>query len=1285
MIKNQTGKTPQPHRDARQVFLDDCSLKGSGLNNIRRIYTERQANNATLEADIKQNLGITVKVRVFTCYDVSGLLDEYVNDAIALVFSSPSTNVYMEELPVVSGQVFAVENLPERIDKRVDFVEECLQLLTQCDRPTIRCSTVYAIEGTEKELAVIKKYLVNPVESRIRSLDKPTTLEREILPPEPIRLVDGFTHWSVGELEDFYKKQDFAMTVEDLIFVQSYFKNERREPTYTELKVIDAYWSESCRRTTFSTALTTKIKSQNPHIQRAYADYTQLFNLLYDGRADKYPSLMDVATIGAKALKRQGYSTQQNVSFEENACAVKYDVVMRNGEVEPWYILFKSVANVQSTDTESLACGSECFSTAVCDPLSNRGYVYQAMRVTGASDKVFSEKTTVGKTPQRVICKRATNDSSSYANQAGIATGEVKEYYHSGYSAKRFETEFAVGAVRASDVISEEPKADDIVVLLGGSALRCGCNASTVLDGTHNAHSGERRGVDLSNVDAITVRKLQRLMRNGEFTRLIKRCSAVGIGGVAVAVGKLAYGIDIDLSAVPQKCRSLSATEIAVSKSQERLAAVVAPENRKDFVKLANAENIDATVIAKVTENKRLRMFSNGNLIVDIERKFLDSNGVRKEATAVIKEGVTKYFGSISDKRKTAYKKRDYKTLMCDILSDCNVCSQKGLTENFDSSIGGGSVFMPFGGRTQLTPSGVSVAKLSANTDYCTVCSHGFNPELSEKSPFLGGMYSVIIASEKLAAVGVRPENTYLAMQEIFSHCSDSEKWGASTSALLGALTAQLKLKRAVISENGLPLRMTEKSTLPPTTICFGCGVMDSAAACGNVFYRDNEKVYRYKLKRDKYGVPDFDNLNDFLMLLAGEIGRGNIRAATVVERGGAAATVIKSCFGNHVGFAFDGCGIDLFEEGYGDIVFAARHGDDFYGYDLDFLGTTTEEFSFTFGGRVGITLRGDCIYGGGTAIDGCVLEKAFTQTFESVYPTMAVALGTVKNISYDGDGVSRGKHVKSKSKTLKVFIPVFTGINGEYDMARRFELAGAEPEIFVVKNRTAADVQDCVKAMVKALNRCKILALPSGLLSGGEPIDNAKLVATLFSNPQIAEAIENLLYKRDGLAIGVGSGLSTLVKLGLLPFGHVKSPQNTDPVLTYNTIPKHVSTLVDVRVASNYSPWLSKCAIGETYTVPFSHCLGRFVADDDVINTLIANGQIATQYCDLEGNATTCSTFNPNGSVMAIEGIVSPDGRILGKTGNSERINEFIMKNAIECYAKTDMLLFEAGVEYFK
>lgn len=1255
---------------------------------IERIYTERQSSSDRLKDELKEVLGISAEVRIFTRYDVDGLSEEELQAAIPVVFSTPATDtVYRETLPPLDGfEIFGVEYLPGQFDQRADSAECCVQLLTCTVRPIVRCAVVYAVKCNAKEQEAIKKYLINPVESRLCALEKPKTLATKLPDPAPVKLLEGFSHKPLPMLAAFYREQNFAMSLDDLVFVQSYFRAERREPTDAELKVIDTYWSDHCRHTTFNTALKTKIKSENKHIEKAYADYTDIFNLMYEGRADKYPSLMDVATIGAKYLIKIGAAPLVDVSPEINACTLKYSVVSEDGKgVEPWYILFKNETHNHPTEIEPFGGAATCLGGAIRDPLSGRAYVYQAMRVTGAADITAPlEKTLPGKLPQRVISKRAAQGYSSYGNQIGLATGQVTEYYHSGFAAKRLETGFVVGAAPAKNVVREEPCNGDVVILVGGETGRDGCGGATGSSKPHDEHSIETCGAEVQKGNAPIERKLQRLMLNGDFTKLIKRCNDFGAGGVAVAVGELSPGLDIDLSAVPKKYAGLSATELAISESQERMAIVVDKTHVEIVKQYCDEENLNATVIARVTDTKRMRMYYNGNLIVDLERKFLDSNGVRQEAAALIKDPQVKYF-SLASKRKNMLAKGDYDSLITDIMSDKAVCSQKGLTEMFDSTVGANSVTVPYGGMHQLTPTQIMAAKLPCDTAVCTVASHGFNPVLSEESPFMGAMYAVVTAVEKLVSVGVRPENVYLTLQEFFARCTDAEKWGAPMSALLGAFTAQLKLKTAAIGGKDSMSGTFEKLTVPPTLIAFALGICDSRVICDNVFRLPANNVYRYRLKRDEFGVPDFDNLNDFLRLLSGEIARCNVLSAAVVERGGAAATVIKSCLGEKIGFAFCKKDASLFEESDGDIVFSAKRGDDFYGYDLEFLGVQIPEFKFIFGANITQATDGNAIVYDGKTVDGDTALRAFTGTFENVYNTTAPnIMTTVKNIDYLGKGAPRTHKKIGKRANVNVLIPAFPGTNCEIDTARQFAANGAVPHVFVVRDRTPMQVEESVKQMSKLIKHSKIIALPGGFSGGDEPDGSAKMIAAFLSNPEIRDAIEEMLYVRDGLMIGICNGFQALVKLGLLPYGHIKVPEKSDPVLTYNNIGRHVSALARIRVCSTISPWLQNCHVGQDFINPVSHGEGKFIAPQEVLDGLIANGQIATQYCDFVGNASNVSPFNPNGSMLAIEGITSPDGRILGKMGHSERVGDCLMKNAIDCYAHTDMRLFAAGVKYY-
>ncbi len=1013
------------------------------------------------------------------------------------------------------------------------------------------------------------------------------------------------------------------MSFDDLVFVQSYFRGQRREPTYTELKVIDAYWSERCRHTTFTTALKTKIKSDNPHVAQAYADYTELFNSLYDGRPDKYPSLADVSTIGVKVLREKCLAPNVE-ALDSNAYAVKQDIVKRDGTVEPWYILAKTAAD--QYDIANTECGAESFTAAALGAISDKAYAYQAVRVSAGAE----------------VNTSSAYEYAKYAEQAGVPVGEARQYCNADYGARHRQASLVVGGVAQSQAASNTPTAGDLVVLIGD--VECG-------------------GDELY--------KLRRLVRNAEFTRLIKRSKPCGMSGVAVAAGTLFAGVDIELTSIPNARIAHRAAELAVWAGGERIVAVIDTGDLDAVAELCRGENCSVTAVGKITDKDRLRMYQSGNMIVDLERRFLDSNGVRQDAAAHVKERKTAYFGSIDRKHAAMHAKGDYATLMCEILSDPNVRSQKRVTEAYDSTVGGGSVFTALGGKKQLTPTEVAAMKIPADTDMCTVCAHGLSAVL-EESPFIGGMYSVILAVEKLAAAGVRLDHIYIALQHFFGRNADGEKWGEQMSAALGALTAQLNLKRAVIGVDDCIADTVGKSE-PTTLAAFGIGISDSAVIVDNTFKAKGERVYRYRLKRDEYGVPDFENLCDFLMLLAGEIGRQNVTTAAVVERGGAAATVAKSCFGNGLGFAFASTDRSLFEESEGDIIFGARTGDDFFGYDLDFLGMTTAEPDFLFGASITQTADGTDVVYDGKKVDGAKLLNAFICAQDSMaataMPTIAAQTATdnagieVQNADYAGKGAKRKRSKSKPQNGVKVLIPVCGG-NGETETARRFEKAGAQVRIFVVNDRDKNELERSVKALATAIKESNILALPSG----------GRDMAELLTNSAVAEAVENMLYKRDGLAIGFGGGFEALIRCGLLPSGHIHAPDKTDPMLTFDSIDRPVSTLTDIRVCSTFSPWLKQLKVGDTYQVP-TYCTGKIVAGAGVIESLVKNGQIATQYCDGDGNT----------AVLAIEGIVSPDGRVLGKMGHSERTGEFLLKNAVEYYAKTDMRIFEAGVKYFK
>lgn len=1255
---------------------------------IKRVYVKRK-QSSQLRAEILDVLGIDVPVTRYLRYDVEGLTEDEFNRVLPEVFyTPPSDDLFLEQMPKAKGFVFGVEFLPGQFDMRADSAAQCVQLITMSTRPLIACADIYDIENaTDSQIKRIKEYLINPVDSRECSLDKPETLEMVIPPPAPVEMLKDFGKKPLAMLKAFHKESGFAMSVEDLVFVQSYFRSERRDPTMTELKVIDTYWSDHCRHTTFLTALEFKLKTENPHLESTLNDYLKAFNKLYEGRADKYVSLMDMATIGAKILTLAGATHDIDVSPEINACTIKTSPIV-DGMKEDWLVLFKNETHNHPTEIEPYGGAATCLGGAIRDPLSGRSYVYQSMRITGAGDINAPISDTVkGKLPQRVISRTASKGFSSYGNQIGIATGKVREYYHSGYVAKRLETGFVVGAAPEVNVRRYVPDAGDVVLLIGGATGRDGCGGATGSSKSHDLHSIETCGAEVQKGNPAIERKLQRLFRNHDATRLIKRCNDFGAGGVSVAIGELASGLDIDLDSVPKKYSGLSATELAISESQERMAVVIAPDDVSEFVKICDKENLDATVVAKVTDTDSMRMFYNGTLIVDLKRKFLDSNGVRQNATAALRDGKVDSFDNLNSKRKGYFAKRDYAALATDILSDYNVASQKGMGEAYDSTIGALSVLMPFGGKNQLTPCQAMAAKLPAHTDACTVSSWGFNPYLMEKSPYVGALYSVICAVERIVATGVNPRDAYLTMQEFFARCTDANKWGAPASALLGALEAQLRLGVPAIGGKDSMSGSFERLDVPNTLIAFALGMSEGKYVVSNVFNRTGQRVYRYRLKRDEFSQPDFAELNGFLDLLSGEIRRGNVDYTAVTEEGGAFAQVAKSCFGNMIGFAFSADDEDVFSDSFGDILVAPTNVENFEGYGLELIGVTVDAPNLIFDARLQPLDDGSCVVFDGRELPLEVALKAFTGTFESVYPTTAPSNETPTSINYVAEPAAKPKK-KSKSKSAviavpRVIIPVFAGTNCEYESAYKFELAGADVNTMVIRNRTGSQVNESVQALAEQIASSQILMIPGGFSGGDEPDGSAKLIAAFLSSPRIKDALDDLIYKRKGLVLGICNGFQALIRLGLLPDGKISPLNEQSPQLTFNNIGRHMSSIVNIRVASNLSPWYNAVKTGDVYSVVISHGEGKFVAPDAVIKRLIDNGQVATQYCDSQGNVRPEMPYNPNGSMMNIEGITNADGRILGKMGHSERMGANLYKNYSG--ADFDMQIFESGIKYFK
>ncbi len=1232
---------------------------------IYRIFVEKkdklQADK--VKEDICNLLKISVTdVRKLIRYDVDGLNANEFASAVPTVFSEPPVDtVYYEEVEFDKNYyVFAIAYLSGQYDQRADSAAQCCQLLTQKERPLVKCATVYAIRGANSEqIERIKKHLINPVESEEVSLEKPSSLAHVVVEAEPVKTIYGFTDFSDSEVAKYHKETGLAMSVEDLIFVRDYFSSEGRNPTETEIKVIDTYWSDHCRHTTFATELRDiEIHSDNVHISTALGMYRGLFNELYKDRTDKYPCLMDIATIAVKKLKKEGKLNNLDESDEINACSINVDAVI-DGKPEKYTVMFKNETHNHPTEIEPFGGAATCLGGAIRDPLSGRTYVLQSMRITGSADPTESlDKTLDGKLPQRVITKTAAAGFSSYGNQIGLATGQVDEVYHPGYKAKRLETGFVVGGAKSDMIYRSKPEKGDLVILLGGETGRDGCGGATGSSKAHDVKSVQNCGAEVQKGNALTERKLQRLFLNKEATLLIKKCNDFGAGGVSVAIGELADGLEIQLDNVPKKYEGLSGTELAISESQERMAVVVSANDANRFIALAAEENLSATVVAEVTDDRRMKMYHRGRAIVDISRDFLDTNGVKQTTDAEIVDCITSFFDETECE--------DFGDKLMSTLSELNVCSKKGLVEMFDSTIGAKSVYMPFGGKYQLTPVIAMAAKFTGGeTDDCTVSAYGYNPELMSSSPFTGAVYSIVASVAKIVAAGGRFEDIRLSLQEYFMRLRDNKRrWGVPVSALLGALYAQIGLGLGAIGGKDSMSGTFEDIDVPPTLISFALAPAKASALITNVIKNKGERLYLLPMRKDNTQIPDFEYLKKLYTAVNKNIASGNIRFATVVEKGGVAAAVAKCCFGNGFGFNFV-CNKDaLFTERYGDIIVSAVDESALTGIDAVYIGTSCEG-GFTAGG---VTVDySDALY--------AYLGRLFT-----VFPATAPAKGNIPACDYI---IKEGKATSAAHIARpRVFIPAFPGTNCELDTARAFRLAGAKPVILVIKNRTPADIEESIQAIIREIDRANIIAFPGGFSGGDEPDGSGKFIATTFKNPAIADRITELLKYRDGLILGICNGFQALIKLGLVTYGKIGPLTENSPTLTYNNISRHVSTMVNIRVASDKSPWLSACKVGDVYSVPVSHGEGKLVAPETELERLRQNGQIATQYVDLAGRPTMRSPYNPNGSMWAIEGLTSPDGRVFGKMGHSERIGENLYKNY---NGNFDMKIFESGVKYFK
>ena len=1251
---------------------------------VFRIYVEKKPgfdNEArALKSDINELLRISSieRVRIFNRYDVEGITEELFDYAVNTVFSEPQVDVASAKLPSDVtcdgagaagacgtgggvGCLFAVEPLPGQFDQRASSAAECIQIISRGERPAVKTAKVYALYGniSDGEAAAIKKYVINAVESREASMDMPETLDMAYEISAPVEILAGFRKMSDDDLEQFIKDRGLAMDLADIKTCRDYFTKEDRDPTITEIKMIDTYWSDHCRHTTFNTVIDS-VEFDDPMLAESYERYIRLRKDL--GRT-KPVTLMDIGTIAAKYLKKAGKLDKLDESEEINACTVKIKVNV-DGREEDWLLLFKNETHNHPTEIEPFGGAATCVGGAIRDPLSGRCYVYSAMRVTGAGDPLVPVSETIeGKLPQRKLVTTAAAGYSSYGNQIGLATGQVDEIYHPGYIAKRMEIGAVIGAAPAENVIRKVPEPGDRVILLGGRTGRDGCGGATGSSKSHDVSSLESCGAEVQKGNAPEERKLQRLFRNPEASRLIKRCNDFGAGGVSVAIGELADGLVIDLNKVPKKYEGLDGTELAISESQERMAVVVAEKDADRFCILAREENLEATVVAKVTEEPRLSMFWNGDNIVNISREFLSSNGASKHVT--VKAAAPKGYD-----RKTEGTFTDAYKAAC---ADLNICSKRGLSERFDSTIGAGTVLMPFGGKYQRTPIQAMVNKVSVergDTDTCSLMAWGYNPYITEKSPYHGAYLAVVESVSKLIATGASFEDVYLSFQEYFEKLGkDPEKWGNPMAALLGALDAQMGLEVAAIGGKDSMSGTFEDIHVPPTLVSFAVTTAKTSDIISPEFKGAGHDVYLFRPEKGENGLPTGASLKAVYARVNELMASGCVKACYTPGFGGIAEAILKMAMGNGIGFEYD----------------KALTQDEIFGYDYGaFIVEVCGSDAGTACGEEGILI-------GRTTDDGFIsrsgeklaledLCSIYEEKLEPVYPC---------NIRTEGEAPEAISFASSKTfsasvKTArpKALIPVFPGTNCEYDTAKAFDRAGAEPEIFVINNLTASDVASSIESFAAKVRESQMIFIPGGFSGGDEPDGSGKLITAFFRNQEIKEAVTELLEERDGLMAGICNGFQALIKLGLVPFGKIMDTDADCPTLTYNKIARHQSKLVRVRIASNNSPWLAGVEVGDIYTVPISHGEGRFIASEPLLKDMAAKGQIITQYVDLAGKVTNDIQFNPNGSDWAVEGIVSPDGRVLGKMGHAERIGAGLYRNVPGQY---DMKMFESAVKYYK
>ncbi len=1266
------------------------------MGKVRRVYVEKKPQFAVsakaLASEIGSYLGIkgVTKVRVLIRYDVQDVSDDVFKKAVKTVFSEPPVDDVYEETFDYTGRVFSTEYLPGQFDQRADSAEQCLKLLNEDEEPTIHTATTYVIEGdiSDDEFAAIKAHCINPVDSRETSMDKPESLSDNFPEPEDVKTFDGFSSMAENDLKELYDSLNLAMTFKDFLHIQNYFSNdEHRDPTVTEIRVLDTYWSDHCRHTTFSTELkniTFEDGYYKAPIEEAYNDYLDNFKVLYKGRDDKFVCLMDLALVAMKKLKADGLLADQEESDEINACSIVVPIDV-DGTTEEWLVNFKNETHNHPTEIEPFGGAATCLGGAIRDPLSGRTYVYQAMRVTGAADPTVSVKDTMeGKLPQKKLVREAAHGYSSYGNQIGLATGYVKEIYHPDYVAKRMEIGAVMAAAprRAVQRLNSDP--GDRIILLGGRTGRDGIGGATGSSKAHNTESTSVCGAEVQKGNAPTERKIQRLFRREEVSYIIKKCNDFGAGGVSVAIGELADGLQVNLDLVPKKYAGLDGTELAISESQERMAVVVSPADVNKFLQYAAEENLEAIEVATVTEEPRLVLNWRGKKIVDLSRAFLNTNGAHQETDVYVEmpDNEDKYLAKMGiEKVAKDVEEGDIKAAWLDTLSDLNVCSQKGLVEMFDGSIGAGSTLMPFGGKYQLTETQAMVAKIpvaDGKSDAVTMMSYGFNPYVSSWSPFHGAQLAVLESLSRIVATGGDYSKVRFTFQEYFRRMSaDPKRWSQPFAALLGAYKAQMKFGLPSIGGKDSMSGTFNEIDVPPTLVSFAVDVARQSEIVTPELKSAGNKLVLFHVLHDSFDQPDYDQAKAVFKLVRHLVEQGLIKSAYALDSYGLVPAVSKMAFGNKLGVKLnDDLSVQtLFGYAVGDIVAEVT---------ADALATVEGELASAgmgdYSGLIGSVTDDGCFSYKDVVITMDEALAAWTGTLEKVFPTRSH-----EDSSLVDTDLYQAKNIyvcKNKIAKPRVFIPVFPGTNCEYDSARAFENAGAICNVKVFKNQNASDIRESVDEFSRAIAQSQIVMFPGGFSAGDEPEGSAKFFATAFRNEKMKEAITNLLENRDGLMLGICNGFQALIKLGLVPYGEIHTQKEDSPTLTYNTIGRHISKMAYTKVVSNKSPWLAQAKLGETYTSPASHGEGRFVASEEWIKKLFENGQVATQYVNEQGQPTMDEEWNINGSFYAIEGITSPDGRVFGKMAHAERRGEGV---ALNIYGNQDMKIFESGVNYFR